>query len=221
LEADLKKYLESFLSEERFARVNEVLSNRTKYITVVLEDLSNPLNANAAVRTLDCFGIQDLHVIENKHLFERDKQTSKGAIKWVDVYKHTDKEENTKKCLEGLKAKGYKIISTSPHATKSIYDIDFSTPLAFVFGNESDGISEDVKQNTDEFVSLPMYGFAESFNISVSVAMTLQMARRRIEELNIDWKLTDEEYLKIYDEWLMKSVNNSELISKRYLEEKE
>jgi tRNA (guanosine-2'-O-)-methyltransferase len=221
LDSELQSYLESLLTPERFERVQDVLNNRTRYLTVVLEDLSNPLNANAAIRTMDCFGLQDLHVIENRHLFERDQRTSKGTIKWVDVFKHTEKVDNSKKCLAQLKAKGYRIVSTSPHATKSVHDLDYSQPLAFVFGNESDGVSQDIIDATDDFVSIPMYGFAESYNISVSVALVLQTARYQMENKVKDWQLSAEERAVIYDEWLPKAVNHSDLIIQRFLEDKE
>ncbi len=220
MDTDLQEYLESFLTPERYARVQETLNKRTKFLTVVLEDLSNPLNANACIRTLDCFGLQNLHVIENKHLFERDQRTSKGTVKWIDIFTYPKKEKNTEKCLQNLKNQGYKIVSLSPHASKNVYDLDYSMPIAFVFGNESLGVTDKVVEMSDEFVKLPMYGFAESFNISVSVAMTLQTARYQMENSGVNWQLSKKDKLKIYREWLPKAVNHSDLIIQRYKKNK-
>lgn len=218
MDAGLKSFLQSFLSGEREDRLREVLANRSKILHVVLEDIANPQNAMAIVRSMDCFGVQNVHVIENEWDFEQYETGDKGAGKWIDFHQYNEEKNNTKPTTELLKAQGFKVVATTPHTEKQLSQIEFDQPIAIVFGNETFGISEEMKQEADELVKLPMYGFSESFNISVSVALSLYELTQKMRSGHLDWRYSNEEQEEIYERWLAVAVNHSDALIKRYWE---
>ena len=196
---------------------DRIAANRTKHLTVVMENIYQEHNASAVLRTCDCFGLQELHVIEKDNAYKIQRDIALGAGRWVDMYNYDDSENVTKDCLNNLKAKGYKIIATTPHTdSQTIYDLDLSQPIALVFGTERRGISEEVIEMADEFVKIPMYGFTESFNISVSAAIVLNSLRQRLEQSDLNWKLSDEEQTLLKIDWCTKILNGGDLLEKKF-----
>ena len=213
------RFLEEFLTDNRIHLINENIENRTRYITVVLENIFQPQNASAVIRSCDCFGVQDLHVIENSNEYTLNPDVVMGASKWVDLYRYNQKNENTLDTIQSLKNKGYRIIATTPHTNDVLlpeFDIK-KGKAAFFFGTELTGLSDVVMKHADEFVKIPMYGFTESFNISVSAALTLSHLSNAIRTANVDWKLSEDEKLQLKLEWLKKSVQKGEkLLNEQY-----
>jgi tRNA (guanosine-2'-O-)-methyltransferase len=196
---------------------DRIAANRTKHLTVVMENIYQEHNASAVLRTCDCFGLQELHVIEKDNAYKIQRDIALGAGRWVDMYNYDDSENVTKDCLNNLKAKGYKIIATTPHTdSQTIYDLDLSQPIALVFGTERRGISEEVIEMADEFVKIPMYGFTESFNISVSAAIVLNSLRQRLEQSDLNWKLSEEEQTLLKIDWCTKILNGGDLLEKKF-----
>ncbi len=189
--------------QEMFDRI---AADRTRHITVVMENVRKDHNASAVLRTCDCFGIQDLHAIEKGQDYTIQREIARGAGNWVDLYSHSTGDNPEIECISELKSKGYKIIATSPHATSTIFDLDITQPMAFVFGTERRGISGTVEEEADELVKIPMFGFTESFNVSVSVAIILNTLRSRLEASGIDWKLNHEDQTKVKIGWCTKIV---------------
>lgn len=215
---ELIKYMEGFVSDRRRSRLQEVLAERTRHMTVVLEDVYQAHNASAVLRSCDCFGVQDVHFIENRNTFKISEDVSMGSTQWLSIKKYNEEENNTVKCLQELKSKGYRIVATTPHKDDcNIAELDVTKPFALVFGTEIDGITETVFEMADEFVKIPMYGFTESFNISVSAALCMYELTTRIREQNIPYQLSENEKEEIYLEWLKTSVAKSDLIVKEYL----
>lgn len=211
MKESLIDYLGTYLTDERKARINGVLENRTQAITVVLEDINHSHNASAVMRTCDCFGIQDLHIIEDEHKYKVNKYVVRGSENWISLHQYRDpKEDNRKTCIDGLKREGYKIIVTSPHATKSFEDLPIDGKIALCFGAEKSGISEELYAMADEEVNIPMYGFTESFNISVSAALILSHLVRKLHASEYDWKLSSEVKTKLLEQWYTKSLKNGE-----------
>ena len=199
----LLNYLSAFITEERLNQLERVLEQRTKHFTVALENIYQPHNSNAVIRSCDCFGIQDCHVIESFNEFKTSKQVSKGAIKWVDVYKY----DNTTQAIDSLKSKGYQIVATTPHTRGfDLQDFDISKPSALFFGAEKKGLSEEVLQKADSFLKIPMVGHTESLNISVSAAIVLQHLSQELRKSTIDWRLSNKQFELIRLEWVKKSV---------------
>jgi tRNA (guanosine-2'-O-)-methyltransferase len=196
---------------------DRIAADRTKHLTVVMENIYQEHNASAVLRSCDCFGLQELHVIEKDNTYKIQRDIALGAGRWVDMYSYDDSENVTKDCLNHLKSKGYKIVATTPHTnSQTIYDLDLSQPMALVFGTERRGISEEVIEMADEFVKIPMYGFTESFNISVSVAIVLNTLRQRLEQSDLNWKLTNEEQTLLKINWCTKILNGGDLLEKKF-----
>lgn len=203
--------------QEMFERI---APERTRHITVALENIYQTHNASAVVRTCDCLGVQDLHVIEQRNEYVVQRDIALGAGRWVDIHNYSNKSTATKDCLLALKQRGYRIVATTPHGnSKSIFDIDISQPMVFVFGTERKGISQEALDLADEAVFIPMFGFTESFNVSVSVAMTLNTIRQRLNESNIDWRLSKEEQIVLKMEWCKSILNGGDYMYERIKEE--
>lgn len=216
--ADKIKLLEPYVSTHKQALINQVLNQRTRMITVVLEDIYQPQNASAVLRTCECFGIQDAYIIEKENNYEVNPKVVMGANKWLDLYYYSSSEGKTgKDCLLDLKKKGYKLYGTSP-ATEAleIQDILPDHKMAFIFGTELTGISSEVKELSDHLVKIPMKGFTESYNISVSVAIILQTLTLMIgKKTPEEYPLMEHEKEEITYRWYQSIVKNSDLILKR------
>lgn len=209
-------FLENILTDNRKAKFLKVLENRTKHFTVVVEDVFQMHNASAVMRSCEVFGIQELNVIEERYGKSIDKEIAMGAQKWVDI----NKFDNVSHCIETLKNQGYQIIATTPHENDCLLDdFDISKPSALFFGTERDGLSEEVLQKADGFLKIPMAGFTESLNISVSAAIIIQNLTNRLRKSDLDWHLSEEEILEKRLAWAKSSIKDIKRIEARYLSE--
>lgn len=192
---------------------DRIAAQRTRHLTIALENVYQEHNASAVLRTCDCFGIQDLHVIEKDNQYKVQRDIALGAGRWVDMFNYDQGSSPTLDCILKLKSQGYRIIATTPHTNdQAIHDIDLSKPAALIFGTERRGISEEVIEQADEFVKIPMYGFTESFNISVSAAITLHTLRERLEKSDINWKLEEYEQVLLKLKWCRKILREGQLL---------
>lgn len=212
----LIEHLNQFISENKKQKMVEVLENRTNHITIALENIFQSQNASAVLRSCEAFGIQNVYIIENDNTFKVNPKVVMGASKWLDIHRFDRGTNNTKKCIEDLKSKGYKIIATSPHASESISEIPLNQKTAFLFGTELRGLSDEAMGLADGFVQIPMYGFTESFNISVSVSLTLNEVAKRIRNEKVQWTLSEDEKNELQLQWCRKIVKNAHLIEKEY-----
>jgi len=222
MHTELINHLSQFISENRRAKFDEVVKYRTRYVTVVLEDIYQPHNASAVLRSCDCFGVQDIHIIENKNAYTVNPDVALGSPKWLNLHKYKKEENNTLNCIKQLKEKGYKIVATTPHKDDyTIETLPINQPLALVFGTELTGISDTVREHADEFVKIPMFGFTESFNISVSAALCLNTIISRLHKSEFNWQLTAQAKEELILTWLRNTINKVELIEKEYWERKQ
>jgi len=217
----LIQFLSGFVTPERLSLFHKILSLRTNYLTVVLEDIYQTQNTSAVVRTADCFGIQNVHVIENKHVFQVNPDVVRGASNWVTVNRHNGTEMNTPDALRKLRQSGYRIVVATPHD----HDVDLENfdlekgKAAIVFGCERPGLTEFAKKEADEFMKIPMVGFTESLNVSVSVAVTLHHLTHQLRsQSKINWQLTDDEKQKIVLDWLRASIKRVDLLEEKFKE---
>ena len=216
---DLRELLLSLVTEHRCKRFEDVLAWRTRHLCVVVEDLYQPHNASAVIRSCDCFGVQDVHIIENQHVFDPSENISLGSQKWVTQHRYNRKENNTLECIKALRADGYRIVATSPHANDlELNDLPIDKPMALFFGSEKPGLTDLVMNEADDFVRIPMYGFTESFNISVSAALTLYDLTTRIHGSKVNWQLSEDEKNDLRLEWATKSAPRGEEIYERWIE---
>ncbi len=218
----LIEYLSSVITEKRFEQIQQVLQNRTRYLTVVLEDIYQPQNASAVLRTCDCFGIQDVHIIENINEYNINPDVVQGASKWLSLKYYNERDENTLAAIKKLKADGYRIVATTPHSDNvNLEEFDICAgKTALIFGTEVSGISDTVAEHADEFLKIPMFGFTESYNISVSAAIILHHLVFKLKESDINCYLSQEESEEILLNWLRITVKKSELVEKRYFKER-
>ena len=218
MKEELVKFLSEHVTENRNALFDKVLEERTKYITVVLEDIYQSHNASAVLRSCDCFGIQDVHIIENRNEYNINRDVALGSTKWLNLNKFNEAENNTRSALKKLKYEGYRIVATTPHTNDvELYDFNVTKgKSAIVFGTELTGISDIVKEEADEFLRIPMYGFTESFNISVSAALVLQHLAHEIRKKEVNWKLSAEEKHDIKYQWLRATIKSAELMEREF-----
>lgn len=209
----LINYLEGYITPERKARIEEVLLRRTNHITVCVEDVYQLHNSSAVIRSCDVFGIQQLHVIEQQYEVQLDKNIAMGAEKWVEVQKYKSAED----CISRLRSKGYQIIATSPHHKgHSLKKFDVHQKSAICFGTEKSGLSPAIMDQADGFLHIPMEGFAESLNISVSAAIILQDLRRKLNQSKVRWQLSKKERDRIRIDWAMNSIRSIDDIMSRF-----
>jgi tRNA (guanosine-2'-O-)-methyltransferase len=206
-------FLENILTDNRKERFLQVLSKRTNHFTIAIEDVFQLHNTSAVMRSCEVFGIQQLNVIEERYTKSIDKEIAMGAQKWVDV----NRFDSISSCIYDLKNKGYQIIATTPHDIDCMLDdFDISKPSALFFGTERDGLSDEILQQADGFLKIPMVGFTESLNISVSAAIIIQNIMSRLHKSDIKWQLTEDEILEKRLLWAKNSIKDIIRIEERY-----
>jgi tRNA (guanosine-2'-O-)-methyltransferase len=221
--SDSIEYLSQFTTEKRKELFQSIIEQRTKYITVVLEDIYQPHNASAVLRTCDCFGIQDVHIIENRNEYNINPDVCLGSDKWLNLKKYNTKPNNTTDALLKLKNNGYRIIATTPHHNDvSLDEFDITKgKIALIFGTELKGLSQQAMDLADGYLKIPMVGFTESFNISVSAAIILHFLTHKLRsQKKFNWELTDLEKKETLMEWLKVSVKDSDRILSNYISKK-
>lgn len=216
---DLKllEYLENYLTKQRKERFRKVLAKRTKHFTVATEDVYQLHNTSAVIRSCDVFGIQEVHIVEEINSKRIDREIAMGAQKWVDLNRY----HTTKSCIKDLKAKGYQIVATTPHIDDcELIDFDISKPSCFFFGRETEGLSQHVLDEADCFLKIPMVGFTESLNISVSAAIILQHVTSKLRKSDISWQLSETELIEKRFDWVKKTIKNYGTIVEHYYNQK-
>lgn len=198
--------------------MEEVIAARTSRLQVVLEDIFQPHNASAVMRSCECFGIQHLHVIENRYTFRPNREVAMGASKWISLHRYNEEgRDNTRTCLDSLKDAGYQIAATSLDAASVPLDkLPLDRKTALWFGTEEDGLSRAVLEQADVHVHIPMHGFTQSFNISVSAALCLYELRKGLEKQG-GWELDEAEKRAVYRLWLRNSVKNADILERTFL----
>ena len=197
-------YLSTLVSENKRQLIARIIENRTRYLTVALENVTQPHNAGAVMRSCDIFGVQDLHVIESEQSFQAYNTVAKGAGKWISIERYA----TTKQCIAHLKKQGYRIVATTPHERGyTLSELPINKKTALFFGTEITGLSDELIAQADDFVTIPMFGFAESFNISVSAAICLYHLITQLHASDIKWRLTDAEKETLQREWLQRILH--------------
>ena len=220
LRKELISYLSSFVTEERVELFQTKIKERSRHLTVVLEDVFQSRNISAAMRSADCFGLQDVHIIENKNKFISDKTVSLGAGEWLNIIQHNTTKQNTKLCIENLKKQGYQIIATTPHNSDiTLNEVDIeNNKIAILLGTELTGLSNEALSLADKKMKIEMHGFTESLNISVSAAICCQNLSDKMRKSDVNWKIKENEADEIMLNWLRNTIKSSEEIEQRFFE---
>lgn len=205
------------LTPHKVALFNRIAEQRTRHLSVVLEDIFQEHNASAVIRSCDCFGIQDLYAIEDKNKYVLQRNIALGSGRWIDLHRFTNKETASLDCLNHLREKGYKLVATSPHVNAYTPEtLPLENPVAIIFGTERRGITDSFLANADYHLAIPMYGFTESFNLSVSVAVILQTLRNRLEKETFPWKLSIDEQHALQIIWSTRILNGGVALEKQF-----
>ncbi|HNR84993.1 MAG TPA: RNA methyltransferase [Taishania sp.] len=204
-----KKLLETLygmITPSKVEMFERLAPQKTNYLTVAMENIYQEHNASAVMRTCESLGIQSLHVIEKDWKYQAQRDIARGAGRWIDTFNYSDATP-TLSCIEQLKADGYQIVATTPHKDDFTIDtLPIDQPIALFFGTEGEGISQDIISNADRFVKIPMHGFTESLNVSVSVAIAAYTLRKRIEQSNVNWQLSEDELTALKIKWCTRII---------------
>lgn len=214
----LLAHLSQYITDNRKETIEEVLRERTRFLTVVLEDIYQSHNASAVVRTCECMGLQDLHIIESRSKYGVNKKVLKGSNKWITINRYREKGgNNIAKCYEMLRKNEYRILAMDPAPDGvSLFDVPIDGKIALVMGNELEGLSSFAAEHADAKVKVPMYGFTESMNVSVTAAISMNILLTRLRSLDLSWRLTEDEKAALRLEWYRKCVKRSEIVEKEF-----
>lgn len=212
------EHLRNFVTDEKNALFDRLIDLRTDYVTLVLEDLYQSHNQSAVMRSADCYGIQDVHLIENRNAYDSTSTVSQGARQWLTLHRHRKADNNTPETIARLKSDGYRIVATTPHTNDVLVDeVDLERgKMAFFFGTELTGLSDDVISEADEFVKIPMYGFTESLNVSVCAAIVMYSITHRLHGSSLDWHLSEPKKNEVLLQWYRNAVKASDEILERF-----
>lgn len=201
------EYLREFMLPERFEKLRSRVVNRTNYMVLCLEDIYYPHNASAVIRSAEAFGIQQIHAVQSICKFTPSRHIVRGTDQWIELRKW----EDTKSLVEHLRAEGYRIVVTSPREggdTPESFDVE-AGKFALFMGTEKTGISEWLINEADHYVYIPMVGFAESLNISVSAAIISNRLTERVRENDkIDWRLSATQQSELLYKWVRHSLKD-------------
>lgn len=218
IKRQLVEHLSQFITPSRREKIDLVLQQRTRHMVPILEDINQPHNVSAAVRSIECFGVQDVHVIEQQNRYSINSGVSKGSSNWITLNRYCHEgRNNTEECFTYLRAKGYHIVTTSPHGkARPLSELPITQKTALVFGTEERGVSLYAQEHADSSVVIPMYGFTESFNVSVCVALCFYELMTKLRMSKVKWQLSEEERLDIKLEWLRLLVRGAESMEKEF-----
>lgn len=218
-EKSVLHHLSQYVTEHKKQSIERVLSSRTRYVTIVLEDIYQSQNSSAVIRTCECLGIQDVHIIENESKYSANRRVLKGADKWMTINRYRGKGiDQTEVCFQSLRSRGYCIAIADPAEDGiSIEELGIERPLAIVLGNELHGLSSSAITQGDVKVRIPMYGFTESFNVSVSAALCLNFVLTKLKNKELNTTLSDDEKDQLRLAWFRKIIRRSEIIEREFL----
>jgi len=210
---DVIDYLESYLTPRRQQLFKQVIAQRTRFLTVAIEDVGHLHNTSAVMRSCDAFGVQDVHVIEELKGKRIDREIAMGAQKWTTVHRY----DSTKNALQQLKQNSYQIVATTPHHTAhKLEDFKLEKPTALFFGSEKDGLTNTVIEAADAYIYIPTFGFTQSLNISVCAAILLQELTQRLRNSNLDWHLKEADIAEVKQLWLKRNLKDYEGLKEKY-----
>lgn len=208
------KYLQQFLTEERLRKINHFSLESSDFILPVVEDVYQFRNAAAILRSVEACGFHKVVALEKENVFDPNLRVTKGADTWVQV----EKMPRTLASLQQVKDCGYKIVAVSPERNATMLpDYQPTEPLALVFGTEWEGTTDELLDFADETLAIPMYGFTQSFNVSVAAAICMYDLKQKLINSEINYKLSDEKLLQTRINWAVNSIKSGKEILEQYL----
>ena len=219
LKLELADYFSAFVTAGKKKRMEQVLQNRTRHLAVVLEEIYQSHNTSAVLRSCECCGVQDVHIIEGRNRGKVNPEVDVGASKWLTLIRYGEPGvDNAQVCMSALRQRGYRLVATTPRRdARSLEDLDIESKTALVFGAEESGLTRKILEEADEVATIPMYGFTESFNVSVSAALMLRELVARVRESKAAWSLTESEKLDLRLKWYKNTIRGAESLEKQFL----
>ncbi len=213
--------LTDVINDDRIALLEEVLNQRTRYLTVVLDDIYQPQNASAVIRSSECLGIQNIHIIEDRNKHKTNRDVVKGSAKWINLQRYENKSGRIE-CIEKLKQQNYKIAAmTLSEESIPLEELPINEKLGLCFGSEDTGLNKEIENEADYKVQIPITGFTQSYNVSVSAGISLYYLMNKIKNTMQNWTLTKEEKETLLLDWLSKSTPTGKILLDKYKGESE
>jgi tRNA (guanosine-2'-O-)-methyltransferase len=216
--------LSIYASETRLNRFQDILARRLTSVLLGIEDLHHEHNGAACLRTAEGLGVSKVMAAEVRNSYPMGKipmGISKASHQWIEL----DTYKSGQAMIKAARSQGYKIYGAGPRGRLTLADIPCEEPLMILFGNEGVGLSEETIQSCDEVFRIPMYGFTESFNVSVSVGMALEhvcsKVRHRLHTQDRTGELNEEQKETILAQWIARDMNDLDLLLKHHLGEGE
>lgn len=201
--------LSEFITDKKKARIEEVLCCRTNYLTFVLEDIFQPQNASATIRTGEILGLSDVHIISKRNKCTLNPDVTLGSSQWINLNRYN----NTKFALDRLKSDGYSIVATSlDEQSINLEDFPINNKMAIFFGTELTGLSAEAFEAADLYLKIPMHGFTQSYNISVAVAIVMYSLSIRLRKSSINYLLDEAEKSNLRLKYYRQVVKNYQFI---------
>jgi len=211
---DVYEYMKGFLTEERLSKIEKYAEESSDFVLPVLENIYQFRNAAAIIRSVEACGFHKIAALEEENVFNPNIRVARGADTWMQV----EKMPKTMSSLQQIRDKGYKILAVSPEKNAvSLPEYELKEPVALIFGTEMEGVSQEVLDFADETLIIPMYGFTQSFNVSVAAAICMYELKQKLLKSDIDYKLSDEKKLAMKIRWAVNSARSGDEILNYYL----
>ena len=210
---ELIEFLRDYVTPNKQEKIAAVLEDRTRHLALVLEDIYQPHNASACLRSCDCLGVQDSHVVERRNEYRPNHEISLGSAKWLTMHRY----HQTGSCIDSVKKRGYRLIATTPNADGyDLLTLPLDQPVAIMFGTEEQGLSQEALEAADATLRLPMYGFTQSYNISIAVALTLSRLVERLRNSDLPWKLDEADKKEMTLAFYRRIVKRHDLLEENF-----
>ena len=211
---DVYEYMKGFLTEERLLKIDKYAEESSDFVLPVLENIYQFRNAAAIIRSVEACGFHKIVALEEENVFNPNTRVARGADTWMQV----EKMPKTMASLQQIRDKGYKILAVSPEKNAvSLPEYELKEPVALIFGTEMEGVSQEVLDFADETLIIPMYGFTQSFNVSVAAAICMYELKQKLLKSDIDYKLSDEKKLAMKIRWAVNSARSGDEVLNHYL----
>ena len=210
---ELIEFLRDYVTPNKQEKIAAVLEDRTRHLALVLEDIYQPHNASACLHSCDCLGVRDIHVVERRNEYRPNNEISMGSAKWLTMHRY----HQTGSCIDSVKKRGYRLIATTPNADGyDLLTLPLDQPVAIMFGTEEQGLSQEALEAADATLRLPMYGFTQSYNISIAVALTLSRLVERLRNSDLPWKLDEADKKEMTLAFYRRIVKRHDLLEENF-----
>lgn len=207
-------YLSRFLTPERLAKIEYYAAESSDFVLPVMEDVYQFRNAAAIIRSVEACGFHKVVAMETRNVFDPNLTVTKGAENWVEV----EKMPHTMDSLQEIKNRGYRMVAVSPEKNAGMLpDLVIAEPVALIFGTEWQGVSDDFLDFCDETLAIPMYGFTQSYNVSVAAAICCYDLKQKLLRSGIGYKLNEEKRMELMIRWAVRSIPSGEQILHNFI----